>query len=131
MPRPRKRKRVHALPGNERFGPLGGSMQHHKTVAMSVEEFETIRLIDSEGLTQEESAERMDVARGTVQRLYRDARMKLADALVNVGTLIIQGGDYHVPDASNETQGRRRGHGPGSGHGRAGRRRRCQEQPEK
>jgi Golgi nucleoside diphosphatase len=63
---------------------------------MSVEEYETIRLIDFEGLTQEECAERMQVARGTVQNIYKDARCKLAEFLVNGNILKIKGGDYKL-----------------------------------
>lgn len=61
---------------------------------MSVDEFETIRLIDLEGLTQEVCAQRMDVSRATVQTIYGSARRKLAQALVQGRELVIGGGDY-------------------------------------
>ena len=60
----------------------------------SVEEYEVIRLIDLEGLEQEQCAERMDVARSTVQRMYTEAKQKVADSLVNGKILRIEGGDY-------------------------------------
>ena len=63
---------------------------------MTVEEYETIRLIDLEGLNQEACAERMHVARTTAQTMYRNARHKLADCLVNSRRLIIEGGDYQI-----------------------------------
>ena len=70
---------------------------------MSVDEYETIRLIDQMGFTQEECAVQMNVARTTVQGIYNDARKKLADALVNGKSLIIRGGDYTLCDSKEET----------------------------
>ena len=61
---------------------------------MSIEEYETIRLIDLQGFMQEEAAEQMNIARTTVQRIYNDAREKLAQSLVNGKVLRIEGGDY-------------------------------------
>ncbi len=70
---------------------------------MSVDEYETIRLIDLMGFTQEECALQMNVARTTVQGIYNDARKKLADVLVNAKGLVIRGGDYTLCDSREET----------------------------
>lgn len=104
MPRPRKCRRVCCLPNNGSFGPIG---EHHaaQTVVMSVDEYETIRLIDQMGFTQEECAAQMNVARTTVQGIYNDARQKLADVLVNAKALVIQGGDYVLCDGAEENCG--------------------------
>lgn len=71
-------------------------MQYNEesVILMSIEEYETIRLIDLQGFMQEEAAEQMNIARTTVQRIYNDARFKLAEALVNGKILKIEGGDY-------------------------------------
>lgn len=63
---------------------------------MTVEEYETIRLIDLELLTQEECAEQMGVARTTVQALYQNARHRLAECIVRNRHLQIEGGTYEV-----------------------------------
>jgi hypothetical protein len=47
------------------------------------DEIELIRLIDLEGLEQEEAAERLGVSRKTAWRDLHEARRKIADALVN------------------------------------------------
>jgi predicted DNA-binding protein (UPF0251 family) len=74
-------------------------------ILMSVEEYETIRLIDYEGMMQEECAEVMEVARTTVQRIYNDARKKVARALVDGAVLKIQGGDYVLCQDSSGQRG--------------------------
>ena len=96
MPRPRKWRKVCCLPESNRFGPLDAKLDPLYFVTMTVDEYETIRLIDLEGFTQEECAAQMNIARTTVQGMYTDARRKLADSLVNGKALIIEGGDYEL-----------------------------------
>lgn len=94
MPRPKKCRRVCSLPQSSGFDPVG--CPSAGVVVMAVDEFETIRLIDLLGYTQEKVAEQMGVARTTIQAVYSAARYKLADALVNGKTLQISGGDYAI-----------------------------------
>ncbi len=63
-----------------------------ESVHMTVDEFEALRLLDAEGLTQEGCAARMNIARTTVTAIYDSARKKVADALVNGKRLLITGG---------------------------------------
>ena len=100
MPRPCKRRRVCGHPSSGRFGP---AEQAHgqPEVLMGLDEFETIRLIDLEGLTQEQCAAQMNVARTTVQAIYGTARRKLAQCLVNGRALVIEGGDYELCSAAS------------------------------
>ena len=72
-------------------------------VTMTIDEYETIRLIDRQGFTQEECSKQMGVARTTVQGIYDSARKKLADALVNGKVLLIEGGNYVLCDGFEET----------------------------
>ncbi|MEQ8236418.1 MAG: DUF134 domain-containing protein [Syntrophomonadaceae bacterium] len=105
MPRPRKWRKVCCLPSSTRFGPLNGSVESDLFIAMTVDEYETIRLIDMEGFTQESCADQMHIARTTVQRIYNDARKKLAECLVNGKILRIEGGDFELCDGLEETCG--------------------------
>ena len=94
MPRPMKWRNVCSLPKINQFGPLTSSIDESNFIIMSVEEYETIRLIDLEDFNQEDCADQMNVARTSVQSIYSSARRKLADSLVNGKKLIIEGGKY-------------------------------------
>jgi uncharacterized protein len=110
MPRPRKCRKVCCLPKSTLFGPLNTADRDINTIVMTIDEYETIRLIDLEGMMQEECAEKMDVARTTVQRIYNDARLKLAKSLVNGDILKIEGGDYKLCEENSPLFGCRRCH---------------------
>lgn len=97
MGRPRKCRRICQIPRTTRFAPENGG---EGEITMSLDEFETIRLIDLEHLQQEECALRMNVARTTVQAIYLSARFKLAQALVQGKTLCIAGGDVMLCERS-------------------------------
>ena|GEM_PF-209966 len=96
MARPRKWRKVCSLPDSNRFGPLDVPTDPEQLVLMTVDEYETLRLIDLVGLTQEECSERMHIARTTVQRIYSDARRKVAESLIEGKLLKIEGGDYQL-----------------------------------
>ena len=103
MPRPRKWRKVCCLPESDRFGPLNAANNQEYFVIMTIDEYETIRLIDLEGFTQEECANQMNIARTTVQGIYNEARRKLAESLVNGKVLRIEGGDYQLCDGLEKT----------------------------
>lgn len=96
MPRPVKWRKVCSLPKVNKFGPMSFKRNNEDYIQMTVDEYETIRLIDLEGFTQEECAKQMNVARTTVQGIYARARKKIADCLVHGRMLIIEGGEYRL-----------------------------------
>ena len=73
MPRPRKCRKVCCLPKVSEFMPSGGASDE-ACVVMTVDEYETIRLIDKENFSQEECGKYMHIARTTVQQIYDCAR---------------------------------------------------------
>lgn len=132
MPRPKKCRKICAMPKRCGFGPVegvegmeetgagqpccaknsglstrrsedggadrpeGGPENGDNIVEMTLDEYETIRLIDLLGYTQETCAKQMGVARTTVQAVYNEARKKLAQSLIEGRFLRIKGGNYIV-----------------------------------
>ena len=100
MPRPKKCRRVCDYPQTLTFLPEDHK-NREQAVILTVDEYETIRLIDKEGLSQEQCGDFMQVARTTVQQIYAGARKKLADVLVDGLPLRIEGGDVALCGGGN------------------------------
>jgi predicted DNA-binding protein (UPF0251 family)/predicted Fe-Mo cluster-binding NifX family protein len=92
MPRPTRCRRIEQLPVFRSFSP--DDVNDAESIRMTVDEYETLRLMDGESLTQEACAAKMNIARTTVTAIYDSARKKVADALVNGKRLLIIGGRY-------------------------------------
>ena len=86
------------MPAVSYFGPTDCPVDESSIVRMTVDELEVLRLMDIEGLTQEECAKKMDVARTTAQAIYQSARKKAAECLVFGHSLMIEGGSYLICD---------------------------------
>ena len=100
MPRPRKFRKVCHFPENLHFQPEN---PQGDPVILTVDEYETIRLIDLEGLSQEECSAFMGIARTTVQLIYGEARRKIAAMMVEGRPLQIRGGDFRICGGEDST----------------------------
>lgn len=100
MPRPKRCRRVHGYPRCASFAPDEGESRDY--IILSLDEYETIRLLDYEGQTQSQCADAMGVSRTTVTDIYDKARHKLADCLVNGKKLVIAGGSYRIDGTENQ-----------------------------
>ena len=98
MPRPQRCRRVCAFPDYPCFAPEGSG--DRSTVTLTLDEYEAIRLVDLEGLTHSQCAERMEVSRTTVTEIYESARRKVALCIVEGRRLVIGGGNYRLCDGS-------------------------------
>lgn len=112
MPRPRKFRRICSMPTKRFFGPLKEAINctnpentlengtefvsPNGYVFLTLEEYETIRLIDKLGFTQAECSKNMQIARTSVQQIYTDARKKLAAMIIDGKKLKIAGGKYQL-----------------------------------
>lgn len=117
MPRPFKNRCVTGSPQSVTYKPAGIPTQQLQWVTLALDEYETIRLLDHDGMDQTQAAEKMGVSRPTITRIYASARKKIADALVLGLAIRIEGGP--VSDMPTPPCGKRRGMG-GRGRGRCG-----------
>src|SRR6056297_1541422 len=96
MVRPKKRRRIEHIPNIELFKPAGIPNSQLEVYNLTYEELEAIRLKDIEGLDNNGCADRMHVSRTTFQRILGSGRSKIAKALINGGSLRIEGGHYKL-----------------------------------
>ncbi len=101
MPRPRKQRRLSRPPKPAIYKPAGVPLDGLRQVVMIPEELEALRLADLEGLSQEESAVRMNVSRSTFQRILDRAHRQVALALVEGQALYIEGNLVNVKSGND------------------------------
>ena len=89
MARPKKSRTVCFEPDITEFIKIKNNREF---VEITVDEYETLRLIDYMGLTQMECALQMQVARSTIASIYESARYKISDSLVNGKAIKVSGG---------------------------------------
>jgi len=91
-----KPRMIRDEPRVTRFIPIAsegeGVESGKEPVTMTFDEFEALRLVDYEGLLQDEASQQMGVSRGTVWRCLDSARRKMAMMLVEGRELTIIGG---------------------------------------
>ena len=90
--RPKKTRWVKRAPGESCFSPQCKPLSKLEGVHMTIDEFEAIRLAHLEGFDQQKIAGKMKVHRSTISRILDSANRKIADALVNVKAIKIEGG---------------------------------------
>lgn len=98
MSRPRRKRRMMEPPAVRGFKPYGISAGNDMPVKMLYEEYEALRLADYEKLSQVEAAQKMDISRPTFTRIYDRALKKIAVALNESRSLLIEGGNVLFED---------------------------------
>lgn len=114
-PRPRKWRYCHPFTGDTFYKPRAVPLAALEIVNLGQDELEAMRLCDFEELDQEEAAKKMNISRGTVQRLLYSGRKKVIEAITQSKALRIEGGEHIVPP-----EGFRPGWGRGRGRCRHG-----------
>lgn len=101
--RPVKTRWVKCLPGERCFRPRCRKPGELEGVSVSLDEFEAIRLADLEELTHARAAQMMRVSRPTFTRILSRAHKKVADGLVNIKAIRIEGGCCRVSGPGKKT----------------------------
>lgn len=92
MARPRQHSKVQIPPRVKGFMPIGYYADEAEPIQLNLEEFEAIRLLDYENLSQVEAAKFMGISRPTLTRIYDRARKKVAMALTEAHQILVEGG---------------------------------------
>ena len=132
MPRPCCLRHIDVNQCAVYFKPTGIPVHMLEEVILTLDELESLRLADLNGLYQEQAAEKMKISRPTFSRVIEHARRKVADALIHGKALRLEGGtvvmtgEQTMPgqDGTGQTGGGRgMGRGPcgcGQRHGAQG-----------
>jgi predicted DNA-binding protein (UPF0251 family) len=78
------------------FKPQGIPAFMLDRVAVTVDEYEAVRLMDYEGLDQAQAAKRLGVSRATAARILESAHRKIAEALTQGKAISIEGGSFII-----------------------------------
>lgn len=93
MSRPQQFRKIASPPLMQGYKPFGIPRRELESVILKFDEYEAIRLLDYEGLMQEQAAERMNISRPTLTRIYENARKTIAKAFVEGKMILIVGGN--------------------------------------
>ena len=105
MTRPCCLRHIDVNPCAVYFKPAGVPVRMLEEVILTLDELESLRLADFDGLYQEQAAEKMHISRPTFSRVVEQARRKVADALIHGKALRLEGGAV-VMKGAQEMQGR-------------------------
>jgi hypothetical protein len=100
--RPKKTRWVKCIPGERCFKPLCKPLSKLEDVYLTLDEFEAVRLACLEGLRQVDAAKRLKISRPTFSRILTSAQRKIADGLVNIKAIRIEGGCCKVGGRSRK-----------------------------
>ena len=83
MPRPERCRRICCHPDSTFFKPRGIPLSELDIVELRLDEYETVRLADYEGLAQSAAAKSMNISQPTFNRIVGRARKKIAEAIIH------------------------------------------------
>ena len=94
MSRPQKNRKICNPPKMQGFKPFGIAVCETEPIVMQYDEYESIKLVNYDKLSQDDASERMEVSRPTLTRIYNNALIKISQAFVEGKSIIIEGGNF-------------------------------------
>jgi len=101
---PYRKRRIHQPPNIQNFKPSGIPRRMLKTITLTLDEYEAIRLADYQGLEHLQAAEKMAISRPTFTRLIAKARHIIALAIVDGMELVVEGGNIEFTNTLRRCQ---------------------------
>lgn len=96
MPRPKKVRKICNPPKMQGFKPFGINSCNIEHIILQYDEYETIKLVNYDNLSQEDAADSMQISRPTLTRIYNSALIKIALAFVEGKSIFIKGGVFEL-----------------------------------
>lgn len=96
MPRPERNRRISCPPAMKGFKPFGIPRCKIERLRLHFEEYESLRLVNYEMLSQDQAALQMNVSRPTLTRIYNRALKVISKALIEGKAIVIEGGSYEL-----------------------------------
>ena len=94
MARPQKSRKVVHPPKMKGFKPFGMPLCKAEAVVMKFEEYESLKLINYDGLQHDQAAKQINVSRPTFTRIYNKTINLIAKSFVEGKAIEIQGGNF-------------------------------------
>lgn len=83
MPRPRLKRKIKQYPNITFYKPQGIPLKNLKSVELTLEEWEALRLKNVQKLNQILAAKKMNTSQSTFQRILNTAQKKLSLAIID------------------------------------------------
>ncbi|MBZ6066300.1 DUF134 domain-containing protein [Aeromonas schubertii] len=90
MPRPRIPRHICGQPAHPCFKPSGTPLGQLERITLADDEYEALRLVDLQGMQQQDAAVAMGVSRQTLANMLKSARFKVVSCLSEGKALMMQ-----------------------------------------
>lgn len=90
MSRPKIPRNICGRPAYQCFKPNGVPVEELEQVRLNADEYEALRLVDLQGLQQQEAAVEMGVSRQTLANVLKAARYKVVSCLTQGKALMME-----------------------------------------
>lgn len=102
MPRPKCCRKISCIPDINYYKPKGIPASLLEENILTLDELESIKLADLQGLYHEQASKQMKISRQTFGRIINSAHQKIADVFINGKALRIEGGKVETREEINK-----------------------------